>query len=291
MSSSDHLPPSTGGVPPPPPPVAPPPAPAPPPPPPYPAAAAPQFADAPPPPPPPPAGPPPPPPTKLFLAVHTVESVSARVPFSIILLMDAAKRKAIPESVGRVRMVIPSDGRESVSLWDAPAPAPLQAWLSSNLGPDAIVQVYGVEEDFCLGVGFELARARAADRTARAAERAGAAMSARMAELDSKTGLVAGARGATAAAAERVTALYGRAAEDERVRAAAASVSRTAQDAWGKLGAWVTSQTQPGGGGGGGGGGGSGAGGAGAAAGGHGSGHGGPPPPPSYDPFAPRPAH
>lgn len=176
---------------------------------------------------------------RLFLAVHTVENVSARVPFSIILLMDAAKRRAIPESVGRVRMIIPSDGRESVSLWDAPSPGPLQSWLSSNLGPDCIVQVYGVEEDFCVGVGLELARARAADRTQKVAERAGQAVAQRVQELDRNTGLVAGARETTQAAAARVTALVNKASEDERLQRAAAQVSTAATQAWAKISTWV----------------------------------------------------
>jgi hypothetical protein len=223
-------------------------------------------------------------PQRLWLAVHTVENVSARVPFSIILLMDAAKRRAIPDGVGRVRMIIPSDGRESVSLWDAAAAAPLQAWLSSNLGPDAIVQVYGVEEDFCVGVSLELARARAAERTQRAAERAGAAVAQRVQELDRSTGLVAGARETTQAAAARVSALVSKAAEDERVQRAAASVSGAAATAWTRLAGWVAAGQSaaaahggfggagPGGGAGGGGAGGGGAGGrAGGAA---------------YDPFA-----
>lgn len=193
-------------------------------------------------------------PQRLYLAVHTVENVSARVPFSIILLMDAQKRRAIPEAVGRVRMIIPSDGRESVSLWDAAAPGPLQQWLSANLGPDCIVQVYGVEEDFCVGVGLELARARAADRTQRAAERAGQAVAQRVQELDRSTGLVAGARETTQAAAARVSDLARRAAEDERVQRAAAQVSVAATQAWSRISTWVAERQAVGGGGGGGGG-------------------------------------
>jgi hypothetical protein len=106
----------------------------------------------------------------LVLAVHTIEAATAKVPFSMIVLNDFIKRKAIPEDY-HVRFVIPSGGLQSVSLWDIPdtleALDSLKEWLDSNLGNDCASEVSEVPEDFTYGLSVELARVRASDQVRR----------------------------------------------------------------------------------------------------------------------------
>ena len=60
----------------------------------------------------------------------------------MILLMDHIRTKRnIPEDVMRCRVVVPSDGRVSVSLWDTTDAAALKQWLDENLGSDCITSV------------------------------------------------------------------------------------------------------------------------------------------------------
>jgi hypothetical protein len=103
----------------------------------------------------------------LVLAVHAIEAATAKVPFSMIVLNDFIKRKAIPEEF-HIRFVIPSGGLQSISLWDIPdtleALDALKSWLDSSLGNDCTSEVSEVPEDFTYGLSIELARVRAGDQ-------------------------------------------------------------------------------------------------------------------------------
>ncbi|KIZ06155.1 hypothetical protein MNEG_1801 [Monoraphidium neglectum] len=75
----------------------------------------------------------------LVMATHTMEVATAKVPFSMILLLDHVRTKrSMPEEI-RCRLVIPSDG---------------------------LISVYEVQEEFTFGCALELARSRGADRVA-----------------------------------------------------------------------------------------------------------------------------
>jgi hypothetical protein len=98
----------------------------------------------------------------LILAVHTVNTVTAKVAFSTILLQDFITNKKLPEEF-KCRMLIPTSGSTSASLWDASDPALLLAWLQDNINVDCQHEVFEVQEDFGIGMG-EVARSRATDR-------------------------------------------------------------------------------------------------------------------------------
>lgn len=99
----------------------------------------------------------------LFLTVHTVEAVTATVPFNMVVLLDLVKRRALPEHL-KCRFVFPTSGSKSVSVWEAPSMDELKAWLDQNLGSDCTSEVSELQEDFTYGISVELARARAAER-------------------------------------------------------------------------------------------------------------------------------
>lgn len=61
----------------------------------------------------------------------------------MILLLDFAKRKAAPAGC-RCRMVLPSDGETSVSLWDTQDSQALLEWLQDNLGGDCTTVLHEV---------------------------------------------------------------------------------------------------------------------------------------------------
>lgn len=98
----------------------------------------------------------------LILAVHTVNAVTAKVAFSTILLQDFIANKRLPEEF-KCRMLVPTSGSISTSLWDVSDPALLLAWLQDNINVDCQHEVFEVQEDFGIGMG-EVTRSRAADR-------------------------------------------------------------------------------------------------------------------------------
>lgn len=98
----------------------------------------------------------------LVLAVHTVNTVTAKVAFGIIMLQDHITNKKVPAEF-KCRQLIPTSGSKSVSLWDVDDPEALLVWLAENINVDCAHEVFEVQEDFGTGLG-EVTRARAADR-------------------------------------------------------------------------------------------------------------------------------
>ena len=98
----------------------------------------------------------------LILAVHTVNAVTAKVAFSTLLLQDFIINKKLPDEF-KCRMLCPTSGSSSTSLWDVSDPELLLTWLKDNINVDCEHQVFEVQEDFGIGMG-EVARSRAADR-------------------------------------------------------------------------------------------------------------------------------
>ncbi|KAF6261745.1 hypothetical protein COO60DRAFT_734763 [Scenedesmus sp. NREL 46B-D3] len=200
------------------------------------------------------------PPTQLVLAVHTVEAATAKVPFALILLLDFAKRKATPPGC-KCRMVVPSDGITSVSMWDTVDPAGLQEWLTENLGSDCRTELHEVQEDFTWGLSLELARMRATEkvtdgsmktigalgeRTSRAAEVVAAGLTTavgstqqKLEAWDQRTGVLTSAKETTAALQQRVIGAMAKAAENERMHHVVTNMSTGVSSSWAKVSSWV----------------------------------------------------
>ena len=120
----------------------------------------------------------------LILAVHTVNAVTAKVAFSTILLQDFITNKKLPEDL-KCRMLIPTSGAKSSSLWDVTDPEVLLTWLKDNINVDCEHEVFEVQEDFGIGMG-EIARSRAADRAMGAMGAAATATVNSVQDIDSK---------------------------------------------------------------------------------------------------------
>ena len=99
----------------------------------------------------------------LFLAVHTVSEVTAKVAFATIQLQDLVSTKRVPPEF-RCRQLVPTSGKRSTSLWDCQDPEALLSWLNASV-TNCEHEIYEVQEDFGLGLG-EVSRQRAAERVA-----------------------------------------------------------------------------------------------------------------------------
>ena len=97
----------------------------------------------------------------LLLVVHTVENVTAKVPFATILLQDLVAQKKTGEH--KCRQLVPTSGARSSSLWDTDDAAALLAWLQESCGAECTHEAFEVQEDFGIGLG-EVSRARTAER-------------------------------------------------------------------------------------------------------------------------------
>eukprot|EP01026_Neomeris_dumetosa_P024148 TRINITY_DN201_c0_g1_i4.p1 TRINITY_DN201_c0_g1~~TRINITY_DN201_c0_g1_i4.p1 ORF type:complete len:236 (-),score=34.47 TRINITY_DN201_c0_g1_i4:310-1017(-) len=99
----------------------------------------------------------------LVLVTHQVEEVTAKVPLSTIMLLDHVKRKDVPDSL-KPRLVLPTTGQTSISVWDVPSVETLQMWLDGVLGSYCKNEVIEVQEDFVYGLSVELARQRTTEK-------------------------------------------------------------------------------------------------------------------------------
>ena len=151
----------------------------------------------------------------------------SQVPFAMISLLDLVRHKSPPPNL-KCRMLLPSSGSRSASLWDVDSATSLQAWLDENADADCSHEVVEVQEDFALGIGETLARARAGEKVAAGAARAAAVTTGAAKELDAKYKVTAGAR----AAAGAVKGIGAKALEDERVAAAASVVGTGFSKGW-----------------------------------------------------------
>ena len=150
-----------------------------------------------------------------------------QVPFAMISLLDLVRHKSPPPNL-KCRMLVPTSGNRSASLWDVDSATSLQAWLDDSADADCTHEVVEVQEDFALGIAETLARARAGEKVAAGAARAAAATTGAAKELDAKYKVSAGAR----AAAGAVKGIGAKALEDERVAAAASAVGTGFSKGW-----------------------------------------------------------
>ncbi|KAJ9514085.1 hypothetical protein QJQ45_002197 [Haematococcus lacustris] len=156
----------------------------------------------------------------LYLATHIVDTVTARVPLAIIVLLDYCKRRSLPPYLLN-RFVLPCE-KVSISLWDAPGEQELLLWLEDALDQEIRHEVHEVQEEFCWGYTLELTRLRTADKVASSgrsaleritatAVKAGDGFQRQLEALDQRTNILTAAESALA-----------------RVRAAAGSTLDTA---------------------------------------------------------------
>jgi len=169
------------------------------------------------------------------------------VPFSMMALLDAVKKKSIPAEI-KCRQVFPTSGTRSTSLWDAPDITSLQEWLDEFLDADCNSEVHQVQEQFAFGISAELSRIRATERVTDQTRATAAAMQERVGDLDAKLKVSEHAAAAFKSAREtnlakktgeifsgvgrQAQTSYSKALENERVAAATSAINTNISSGW-----------------------------------------------------------
>ncbi|KAK9845791.1 hypothetical protein WJX81_002520 [Elliptochloris bilobata] len=183
----------------------------------------------------------------LVLAIHSVSAVTAKVPFSMIALIDYVRQKDLPSEL-KCRQVFPTSGGRSSSLWDVASIPLLLEWLDEHMDESTTNEVFEVQEAFAYGVSAELTRLRTAEKVSANTRATAAAVQERtksaaavaqqqMSDLDAKYRVSEQASAVmrvTSQAASRTATALGnsmrfvsaKAMENERVSAAASSVNK-----------------------------------------------------------------
>jgi hypothetical protein len=179
----------------------------------------------------------------LVLAVHKLAEASAKVPFSMVVLLDCVSKKLHPPEF-KCRQIVPTSGLTSISLWDAPDLEALREWLDELMEADCKSEVFEVQEQFAIGLFADVHRA--ADEVSAKTRVVGSAASAQFGKLDERFKIqdqakqamkVAGDMGAVAAQNTRKVAgdvgtfaksMSNKAMENEKV----ATAAQTTAQAW-----------------------------------------------------------
>lgn len=183
----------------------------------------------------------------LVAVVHSIPAGhGAKVPFSMMMLLEHVKKGKDLSPDMHCRMVVPTSGTRSISLWDVPDKDTLQTWLDEFLDVDCSNEVFEVQEDFSYGFIEQLNRTRAAEKVSAQAREYGGEMAGaskrtienvrqQVAEVDSKLKVSEHASVAYKRAQESVAPVfsrvnmaakeqYSKALENERIAAAAGAV-------------------------------------------------------------------
>lgn len=172
----------------------------------------------------------------LVLAVHNLNETSAKIPFSMVVLLECVSKKLHPPDF-RCRQIVPTSGLRSVSLWDAPSLEALREWLDELMESDCKSEVFEVQEQFAVGLFADVHRA--ADEVSAKTREVGSAASAQFGKLDERFKIqqqaqqamkVAGDLGSTAAknVAQTFKSVSSKAMENEKV----ATAAQTTAQAW-----------------------------------------------------------
>mmetsp|Transcript_4297 Transcript_4297/g.4955 ORF Transcript_4297/g.4955 Transcript_4297/m.4955 type:complete len:244 (-) Transcript_4297:776-1507(-) len=167
----------------------------------------------------------------LFLAIHTITDVTAKVPFAVMVIQDAIKTKSIPYTM-KCRLIIPTSGQQSISMWEGDSLEEveeyvnklLQEWCETHLSPVVDEHMYGWDMDKAVSKTKESVETAVAKTTA-AANVAAAQASAKLTEFDERLKISEKARGTASKAKESVNTIASKAMENETVAASVKRVS------------------------------------------------------------------
>lgn len=121
----------------------------------------------------------------LVMVVHTLESVTATVPMGMIMLKNFQVKKEIPDDF-RLRMIIPTSGTSSFSMWDATEGSLLKHWLEANLDQGVQHEIVEVVEDFAYGISGMLSQARTSEKMQEKTRQAMQAAGSQFGKIDDK---------------------------------------------------------------------------------------------------------
>ncbi|XRB07169.1 threonine--tRNA ligase [Pycnococcus provasolii] len=152
--------------------------------------------------------------TSLFLVTHTIEAVTAKVPFAMMMLSQAFHSNQVPYQL-RLRQIIPTSSLVSTSLWEAPSAADIITYLNGpteqgqlNLSEFCKSEAFPVVPEYLHGVSLDLGKSQVVESVQTSANKAAASISAttsaatdaakaKLAELDAKYKLTNSAKEAT----------------------------------------------------------------------------------------------
>ena len=103
--------------------------------------------------------PPPPPPPHCPPTVPLLLSPRPQV------LSDHVSRKTLPEGL-KCRLILPTSGTQSVSVWDSPDMHTIHSWVEESLSEYCASECFQIVEEHSFGLQMELARARATETVA-----------------------------------------------------------------------------------------------------------------------------
>lgn len=176
----------------------------------------------------------------LLLAVHNLrDPASAKVPFSMVILLDSVSKKLHPATF-RCRQILPTNGTKSASLWEAPSTDALAAWLNELLEADCESEVFEVQEPFAIGIN-EVVATRVGEQFSASTRSTAAAASVKIDQFDEKfkvsqqaSAALKAAKDSGQVAATKVSDAYNklssRAMENEKVAVAANATAQAASN-------------------------------------------------------------
>lgn len=174
----------------------------------------------------------------LVLAVHNLrDAASAKIPFSMVILLDSVSKKLHPQNL-RCRQILPTSGKKSMSLWEAPSKEALSAWLNELLEADCDSEVFEIQEQFAIGIN-EVVATRVGEQLTATTRSTAAAATQKLDQFDEKYKIsqqagaalkVAKESGQVAASkvSDVYTKLSSRAMENEKVAVAASATAQAA---------------------------------------------------------------
>ena len=74
-------------------------------------------------------------------------------------------RKKLPEGL-KCRLILPTSGTQSVSVWDSPDIHTIHSWVEERLSEYCASECFQIAEEHSFGLQMELSRARAAETVA-----------------------------------------------------------------------------------------------------------------------------
>eukprot|EP00665_Eupelagonemidae_sp_cell47_P011024 gene11023-2850_t len=106
--------------------------------------------------------------------------------FRVRVLNDHVARSTLPAGL-RARLILPTSGTQSISVWDAPDLMTLHSWVDENLSEYCASECFQIVEEHSYGIQMELAKARVSENVGSKASAAAASVQERAREAMSHT--------------------------------------------------------------------------------------------------------
>jgi len=119
----------------------------------------------------------------MWLAKHTIPEVTAKVPFAMILLEGKAKSNEIPPELC-LRLLVPSAGLCSISLWGAASAAEVESYCKETIGDFCETEVFEVYQEACFGFADLVAPTTMAEKFQEKTRQVASAVDAKVIEVD-----------------------------------------------------------------------------------------------------------